>query len=136
MNALPAILWLVGALGACAVCAVTIVESHYFDHKADEVRPVAWSMIGAHFITLIMLAIPYPIFLANKNTISEHSRELYERLGWVSAGIAIALILLELVLMYLQARRAMIAQEAHDDAQAAEEDADTHTDTASAENHE
>lgn len=126
MNALPAILWVIGVAGALMVCGITLWQSHYFDGHASQVRPVAWSMIGAHFVTLVMVALPYPIYLANKDAISAHSRALYERLGWPSAIIAVVLILGELALMYMQARRAMMAQEhrGHQDAVADESTGD------------
>ncbi|MEE0654259.1 C4-dicarboxylate ABC transporter [uncultured Bifidobacterium sp.] len=112
MNALPAILWIIGVVSALAVCAVTIVRSHYHDGKAADVRPVSWAVIGAHFVTLILVALPYPIYLQHKDMIGAHARMLYGKLGWASAAIAVGVIVLELVLMYLQARRAMLAQEA------------------------
>ncbi|MEE1296532.1 MAG: C4-dicarboxylate ABC transporter [Bifidobacterium sp.] len=108
---MPAILWMIGVAAALLVCGVTIWQSHYFDGHADDVRAVSWSMIGAHFVTLVMVALPYPIYLLNAQSLSAHSRGLYERLGWPSAIVAIALIMLELALMYMQARRAWRAED-------------------------
>lgn len=106
MNALPAILWIIGAACALTVCAVTVYCSHY-GHDDVVVKPVRWSVIIGHFATFILLALPYFLYLANKSSISAHSRGLYERLGWPSAIIAIVLVFAELTLMYLQARRAV-----------------------------
>lgn len=112
MNALPAILWIIGAAVALLVCGITLIRSHYHDGRNLEVHPVSWFVIGAHFVSLIALAAPYVVYLANRDSLSAHARGLYERMGVASAIIAVTLVFLELVLMYLQARRAMIAQEA------------------------
>lgn len=117
MNAVPAIIWIIGVVSALAVCAVTIVRSHYHDGESLKVRPVSWAVIGAHFITLVLVALPYPIYLQHRDAIGAHARALYAKLGWPSAIIAISVIMLELFLMYMQARRAMIAQEARNTAE-------------------
>lgn len=112
MNALPAILWIIGAAVALLVCAVTVMSSHYRDGRANEVRPVTWTVIGGHVASFVLLAAPYVVYLANSASIGAHARSLYTKLGWASAAVAVALVMVELVLMYLQARRAMLAQEA------------------------
>lgn len=112
MNAMPAIIWIIGVVGALAVCAVTIARSHYRDGEGLKVRPVSWAVIGAHFVTLVLVALPYPIYLQHREEIGAHAHALYEKLGWPSAIVAIGVIMLELFLMYMQARRAMLAQEA------------------------
>lgn len=117
MNAVPAIIWIIGVVSALAVCAVTIVRSHYHDGENLKVRPVSWAVIGAHFTTLVLVALPYPIYLQHRDAIGAHARALYAKLGWPSAVIAISVIMLELFLMYMQARRAMIAQEARNTAE-------------------
>lgn len=117
MNAVPAIIWIIGVVSALAVCAITIARSHYHDGENLKVRPVSWAVIGAHFVTFVLVALPYPIYLQHKDTIGAHARALYEKLGWPSAIIAISVIMLELFLMYMQARRAMLAQEARNTAE-------------------
>lgn len=112
MNALPAILWIIGAAVSLLVCAVTVMSSHYRDGRANEVRPVTWTVIGGHVASFVLLAAPYVVYLANSASIGAHARSLYTKLGWASAAVAVALVMVELVLMYLQARRAMLAQEA------------------------
>lgn len=117
MNALPAILWIIGAAVALLVCVVTVMNSHYRDGRSGEVRPVSWTVIGGHVVSFVLLAAPYVVYLANSASIGVHARSLYTKLGWVSAAVAVALVMVELVLMYLQARRAMLAQEARATAQ-------------------
>lgn len=117
MNALPAMLWIIGAAVALLVCVVTVMNSHYRDGHASEVRPVSWTVIGGHVASFVLLAAPYVVYLANSESIGAHARSLYTKLGWASAAVAVALVMVELVLMYLQARRAMLAQEARATAQ-------------------
>lgn len=111
MNALPAMLWIIGAAVALLVCVMTVMNSHYRDGRASEVRPVSWTVIGGHVASFVLLAAPYVVYLANSESIGAHARSLYTKLGWVSAAVSVALVMVELVLMYLQARRAMLAQE-------------------------
>ena len=110
MNALPAILWIIGAAVALLVCVVTVMSSHYRDGRANDVRPVTWTVIGGHVASFVLLAAPYVVYLANSASIGAHARSLYTKLGWASAAVAVVLVMVELVLMYLQARRAMLAQ--------------------------
>lgn len=117
MNALPAMLWIIGAAVALLVCVVTVMNSHYRDGRASEVRPVSWTVIGGHVASFVLLAAPYVVYLANSESIGAHAWSLYTKLGWVSAAVSVALVMVELVLMYLQARRAMLAQEARATAQ-------------------
>ena len=117
MNALPAMLWIIGAAVALLVCVMTVRNSPYRDGRASEVRPVSWTVIGGHVASFVLLAAPYVVYLANSESIGAHARSLYTKLGWVSAAVAVALVMVELVLMYLQARRAMLAQEARATAQ-------------------
>ena len=117
MNALPAMLWIIGAAVALLVCVMIVRNSHYRDGRASEVRPVSWTVIGGHVASFVLLAAPYVVYLANSESIGVHARSLYTKLGWASAAVAVALVMVELVLMYLQARRAMLAQEARATAQ-------------------
>lgn len=112
MNALPAVLWIAAALCAVMVCAVTVYCSHF--RRADVVvKPVSWAVIIGQLTTFVLFAMPYFLFLANKDSIDAHPRSLYERLGWPSAVVAVVLVFAELALMYVQARRAMRFEPAH-----------------------
>ena len=68
MNALPAILWIAAALCAVMVCAVTVHCSHF--GRADVVvKPVSWAVIIGQLTTFVLFAMPYFLFLANKDSI-------------------------------------------------------------------
>ncbi|NEG69092.1 hypothetical protein [Bifidobacterium choloepi] len=110
MSALPAILWIIGVACSLLVIAICVLRSHYFNDRDKPVHPVSWSVVGMHFVTLVMVAAPYPIFLSERDSLKPSTLALYGKLGWPSAIVAIAVILAELVLMYLQARRAMKSQ--------------------------
>ncbi len=85
MNALPAILWIAAALCAVMVCAVTVHCSHF--GRADVVvKPVSWAVIIGQLTTFVLFAMPYFLFLANKDSIGTHPRSLYERLMALRGG--------------------------------------------------
>mgnify|MGYP006972711904 CR=1 FL=1 len=92
MNALPAMLWIIGAAVALLVCVVTVMNSHYRDGRASEVRPVSWTVIGGHVASFVLLAAPYVVYLANSESIGAHARSLYTKLGWASAAVAVAAV--------------------------------------------
>lgn len=109
-SSLPAVFWIIGAAFALLVCGVCIWQSHYVSHIHEPVKPVSWAVVGMHLMTFILLAVPYVIYLGNRDTMSAHVKDLYGRVGWLSAIVAVILVFAELALMYLQARRAMHAQ--------------------------
>lgn len=73
MNALPAILWIAAALCAVMVCAVTVHCSH-FGCADVVVKPVSWAVIIGQLTTFVLFAMPYFLFLANKDSIGTHPR--------------------------------------------------------------
>lgn len=113
MSALPAILWIIGVAFCLVVIGICVLRSHYFTDRNQPVHPVSWSVVGLHFVSLILVALPYPIFLNEKDTLKASTRALYEQVGWASAIVAIVLVFAELTLMYLQARLAMKSQVEH-----------------------
>ena len=112
MNALPAILWIAAALCAVMVCAVTVHCSH-FGARGCCGQTSQLGRDHRQLTTFVLFAMPYFLFLANKDSIGTHPRSLYERLGWPSAVVAVVLVFAELALMYVQARRAMRFEPAH-----------------------
>lgn len=108
-NALPAFLWLCGLLVAGIVCAVTIVRSQYTKHPYT-VHPVRWWVVGAHIASIVLFAMAYVVFMGSHEQMSTHAQSLYRQVGIASACIAVFLVAIELILMYLQARRAWHSQ--------------------------
>ncbi|KFI58773.1 hypothetical protein [Bifidobacterium gallicum] len=110
MNALPAIVWVIAAACCLLVIGITVVRSHYVTRVEQPVQPVSWTMVGAHLLTLVMIALPYALFLGMRDQMPASLLAKYNSVGIVSAVIAVLLVMVQLVLMYLQARRAMMSQ--------------------------
>lgn len=104
LDILPALLWIVAAVIAVNICSITAMRGNLFSKKAHDVYPVRWSIIALHFASLVIGAMPYPIYVMFQSGISVKFRHFYELVGWPSAALMVALIAAELVFMYLQAR--------------------------------
>ncbi|RSX56064.1 C4-dicarboxylate ABC transporter [Bifidobacterium dolichotidis] len=109
-NAMPAVLWVIAAACCLLVIAITVLRSHYFTNQDKPVQPVTWTLVGAHVLTLVMIALPYAVFLGVRDSMPAALLAKYAKVGVASAVIAVLLIFGELVLMYLQAKRAMMSQ--------------------------
>lgn len=91
-------------------------SEHLFDYcdsrqsvfqKHRDVHPVRWSIIALHFTSLVIGALPYPVYAMFRSDFSAKFRRFYEHVGWPSAAVMVMLIAAELVFMYLQARNGM-----------------------------
>lgn len=97
-------------------CRSGHIVEHLFDYcnsrkyllkTKSDVYPVRWSIVGLHFTSLIIGALPYPIYTMFKPSFSLKFQHFYEQVGWPSAALMVMLIATELVFMYLQARNGM-----------------------------
>ena len=91
LDILPALLWIVAAVIAVNICSIT----------------VRWSIVGLHFTSLVIGALPYPVYAMFESGFSAKFQHFYEQVGWPSAALMILLTAAELVFMYLQARNGM-----------------------------
>lgn len=107
LDILPALLWVIAAVIAVNICSITAIRGRFFSKDHRDVYPVRWSIVALHFTSLIFGALPYPIYEMFKNGFSGRFQRFYEHVGWPSAALMIALIAVELVFMYLQARNGM-----------------------------
>ena len=101
---LPALLWIVAAVISLNICSITAIRGNIFSKTKSDVYPVRWSIVGLHFTSLIIGALPYPIYTMFKPSFSLKFQHFYEQVGWPSAALMVMLIATELVFMYLQAR--------------------------------
>ena len=87
---LPGVLWMVAVIFAVSIITITVSRGHLFTPKRRRppVDPVDWSMVKTHFMSFAAALIPFPV------------------LTFTAAIIIFALVLLELIAMYLQARNA------------------------------
>ena len=104
---LPALLWIVAAVIAVNICSVTAIRGNIFSKTKRDVYPVRWPIVGLHFASLVIGALPYPVYTMFKSGFSVKFRPFYEQVGGPSAALMILLIAAELVFMYLQARNGM-----------------------------
>lgn len=97
-------------------CRGSHCSEHLFDYRDSrkyllktkrDVYPVRWPIVGLHFASLVIGALPYPVYTMFKSGFSVKFRHFYEQVGWPSAALMILLIAAELVFMYLQARNGM-----------------------------
>lgn len=107
LDILPALLWIVAAVIAVNICSITAIRGNIFSKTKRDVYPVRWSIVGLHFTSLVIGALPYPVYTMFKSGFSVKFRHFYEQVGWPSAALMILLIAAELVFMYLQARNGM-----------------------------
>ena len=96
VGALPGVLWMVAVILAVAVITVTVSRGHLFTprRRRPPVEPVDWSLVRTHLLSFTADRMT-PVMLA-----------FYDRAQLPGAIIVFALVLLELVAMYLQARNA------------------------------
>jgi uncharacterized membrane protein len=98
------------------------------DENADQPRdvpPVAWTVLGLHIVSLVTALVPYIMVHAMRDGMSRRIRDWYAaNTGW-SLALVFVLLACELVLMYLQARRAMLAQQARGSEQKRQQDSST-----------
>ncbi|ETY71559.1 hypothetical protein [Bifidobacterium moukalabense] len=107
LDILPALLWIIAAVIAVNICSICSIRGGLFSHKDRPVYPVRWSIIGLHFTSLVIGALPYPLYSLFRENMAMRFQRFYEHLGWPSAAVMIALIAAELAFMYLQARKGM-----------------------------
>ena len=107
LDILPALLWIVAAVIAVNICSITAIRGNIFLKTKRDVYPVRWSIVGLHFTSLVIGALPYPVYAMFESGFSAKFQHFYEQVGWPSVALMILLIAAELVFMYLQARNGM-----------------------------
>ena len=101
LDILPALLWIIAAVIAVNICSITAIRGNLFSKKHRDVHPVRWSIIALHFTSLVIGALPYPVYAMFRSDFSAKFRRFYEHVGWPSAAVMVMLIAAELVFMYL-----------------------------------
>ena len=93
---LPGVLWMVAVIFAVSIITITVSRGHLFTPKRRRppVDPVDWSMVKTHFLTF------------TADLMDARMLAFYDHAQLPGAIIIFALVLLELIAMYLQARNA------------------------------
>ena len=97
LDILPALLWIIAAVIAVNICSITAIRGNLFSKKHRDVHPVRWSIIALHFTSLVIGALPYPVYAMFRSDFSAKFRRFYEHVGWPSAAVMVMLIAAELV---------------------------------------
>lgn len=110
----PAVLWCIGVVVSCNVSLLCVLRGRLLHRYSSDVRirPVSWNVLAAHVASLILGITPYLIYVwyADTGEFTPKVRDFYARAGWPSAAVVIALILMQILTMYLQARRSMFSE--------------------------
>ena len=71
LDILPVLLWIIAAVIAVNICSICSIRGGFFSHKERPVYPVRWSIIGLHFASLVLGALPYPLYSVFKDRETE-----------------------------------------------------------------
>lgn len=106
---LPALLWIITVVMALNIIALTILRGHLFVSRMRRppVYPVSWTMVMAHVVSFAMAIVPFPVYALTAGMMDIDVREFYEQNALIGAIIVIVLVMLEILVMYLQAHNAM-----------------------------
>ncbi|KFI92488.1 hypothetical protein BISA_0890 [Bifidobacterium saguini DSM 23967] len=106
---LPALLWIIAAVLAFNIICVTIMRGHLFmpRSKRPPVYPVSWNMVMLHVVSFVMAIVPFPVYALTAGYMDVDVRDFYEMNALAAAIIIIVLVMLEIVVMYVQAHNAM-----------------------------
>ncbi|PLS24734.1 hypothetical protein BLI708_09880 [Bifidobacterium imperatoris] len=106
---LPALLWIIAAVLAFNIICMTIMRGHIFTprSKRPPVYPVSWNMVMLHVVSFIMAIVPFPVYALTAGYMDTDVRDFYEMNALAAAIIIIVLVMLEILVMYLQAHNAM-----------------------------
>ncbi|MCI1864518.1 MAG: hypothetical protein LKI88_01055 [Bifidobacterium sp.] len=110
MSMLPLIVWCLAAVLSLAVCGVCVMSGALMPGDGRSASMVSWSVTGMHFMSVIAAAGSYLLFIVGSRRFSASMNGFYRSVGVVSAVIIVALILAQLVLIVLQARKAQHEQ--------------------------
>ncbi|MBT1175390.1 hypothetical protein JS530_07760 [Bifidobacterium sp. LC6] len=106
---LPALLWIIAAVMAFNIIVITIMRGQIFvpRSKRPPVNPVSWTMVMLHVASFVMAIVPFPVYALTADAMDVDVRDFYEMNAFGAAIIIIVLVMLEILVMYLQARHAM-----------------------------
>ncbi|KAB7788262.1 hypothetical protein [Bifidobacterium cebidarum] len=109
---LPALLWIIAAVLALNIIGMTVIRGHIFTprSKRPPVYPVSWNMVMLHVASFIMAIVPFPVYALTADQMDVDVRGFYEMNAFAAAIVIIVLVMLEILVMYLQAHHAMEAE--------------------------
>lgn len=111
MDILPIVLWGIGVLTSFGECAYALVSSKYRSHSTEpEVSPPSMTAITGHLVAVICFVMALVIASYGIDLYDARMHDFYGIAIPVGGIIAVALLALQIVLLYLQSRRAMLTE--------------------------
>lgn len=104
---LPILLWSCAAVPPVLICLMCAVNAHYIGgRRGNPVKPVAWSIFVLHILSLLFAMTPFIAYKTLADDMTDSMRTWYAQFGWPAGIVMILLVAAELLMMYLQAKRA------------------------------
>ncbi|RSX53813.1 C4-dicarboxylate ABC transporter [Bifidobacterium goeldii] len=108
-DVLPFALWVFAVIWMLIVCAICIVRCRFgTGEKHPEVELVSWNVIIAQVVSVLLAGIPFITFILLGEEITPAVHAFYTQHLVIGSATVIVLVFVELMLMYVQARRADI----------------------------
>ncbi|PLS26385.1 hypothetical protein [Bifidobacterium parmae] len=111
VDILPAALWCVDVVLSLNIIVICLRRGGLLKRYAGGVARVSWPVTIAHVASALLGLTPYLAFTwFADGGFDPDVRDFYVRYGWPSATVVVLLILVQLVCLYLQAKRAMMSE--------------------------
>ncbi len=110
LEIVPVIFWVIAIVWTLVVCILCVMRGKLLTAGHPHVDTVSWQVIVAQMVSVVVAAVPYVIGKCAWDSFSTSMQNWYASVAWPAGIVLLILIVLELVLMYLQARRAMYTE--------------------------
>ena len=108
MDILPIVLWGIGVVVSVGVCVHALISGKYRNkHMEPDVTPPSMTTAIEHLVSVICFLTALIIATFNIDLYAQPMREFYRYAIPIGGGLAIVLLGLQIVLLYMQSRRAM-----------------------------
>lgn len=108
MDILPIVLWGIGVVVSIGVCTAAVISSKYLSRDAEpEVAPPTMMTAIHHMVSLVCFLTALLISSYSIDLYAKPVRDFYRYAIPVGGGIAVMLLGAQIVLLYMQSRRAM-----------------------------
>lgn len=109
LDILPAALWCVAVVMALNIIGLCLLRGRLLHRYAGGIPRVSWPVVIGHVVSAFVALSPYLVYtwFADTGSFDPDVRDFYSEYGWPSAAVVGILLIVQIVCMYLQARRAM-----------------------------
>lgn len=113
IDMLPALLWCIDVVMALNIIGLCVIRGRLMTpySSALHVSRVSWPVVVCHVVSALLGLAPYLTYLwFADGGFDADVKDFYAQYGWPSACVIILLIVVQILCMYLQAKRAMRAE--------------------------